>query len=155
MTNSFLQIVPVVVARCCSIFLHAPSSHSLYLLRCAAPRGSPCCRLPRNLCNSDPAGKTLGWLAITFDTSLPSDHQQHKLRLAGFVDIKQSRSIVCWFSLRQMTIIHQVLKWLARLAQPRFRTNQRMSAIFLSQELTVLRATPKVRVKPRRLLRSW
>lgn len=132
MINSFLQIVPVVAARCCSISPHALSSHSLFLTPCAALRESPDYRLPRNLCNSDPDGSAWEWLATAFDTSPVSDHRLHKPRPAGFADTKQSKSIVCWSFSRQMTIVHRVLIGLARLAQPGFRTNHPGSAIFFN-----------------------
>jgi hypothetical protein len=155
MTNSFLQTEPVLVLRCCSIFPHERSIHSVCLLLCAALRGSLCYRLPRNPCSSALAGSAPEWLATTFDTSLPSDHRLRKRRLADFAGTEQSRPNVCWLSLRQMTITRLALRPLARLVQSAFRTIGQASAIFLSQVLTVLRATPKVRVKPRRLLRSW
>jgi hypothetical protein len=143
MTNSFLQTVPVVVARCCSIFPHERSIHSLCLMPCVALRGSLGCRLPRNPCSSAPAGSAPEWLSTTFDTSLPSGHRQRKRRLADFADTEQSKSNVCWLSLRQMTITHLALRRLALLVRLGFQTIRQASAIFFKPSADRVTSDPK------------
>jgi len=154
MTMSFAQNEPAVAPTCCSSAQRARSDHSLCQPRCAAHPGSPSDRLPKNLCNSVQPGKPLESSPKAFDNFSHCGRQSHRRRLDDSAGKGQSRPLTCWLFSKQMTIFHPTLGSFAQAHQglvgaaPRSRAGARR--LFLSQELTVFLATPKVRVKPRK-----
>src|SRR5262245_5751200 len=101
------------------------------------------------------------WLEETAracDRWLHLDRQVHNQQFAGSFDKARAKSRLYWSFLRRRTRVHQVLTCM-RVAH----VDQDLSGLFgaageiglfLSQLITVLRATPKVRSSPRKLLRS-
>jgi hypothetical protein len=155
----FAQIEPAFDATSCSIARRALSVHSLCPLLYAAHLGSPSCMLPKSLYNSLPAGKLLERGSKAFDSFFHCGHQSHTRPIGASISTVQSKSSLCWLVSAQMTKVRLIpvssSQAYNHLAVVKCHSRAEAARLFLSQELTVLRATPKVRVRPRKLLRSW
>ncbi len=158
MRASYGQSVQDAGATYCSTVRHAPSDPSLCHTPYAAHLESPVDMPPRSRCNSEHCDTLLVSAPRVSDMWRGCGRQRRKPRLGEWRDIAQSISSVCDSFSGQMTKVHPTLRWSpadhSGLAQSAWSAIGAKSELFLSHSLTVLRATPKVRVKPRSELRS-
>ncbi len=133
---------------------HAPSGPSLSPLECAALRAAPSSMLPRSpSSNDEPADTRQESLAISGGRSSRSGLRPQRRPLDESGDTRRSRSSIYAPSSTRMTRVHPTPARGLRLPPASCR-GQATPLPFFIPPVTVLRATPKVRDSPRKLLRS-
>lgn len=78
-----------------------------------------------------------------------------RLQLGAYAGIKPAKSSVFVASQRRTTTARPVPRLPPWQPEPGFVPEEAVQPLFLSQPLTVLRETPKMRLMPRREVRSW
>src|SRR3954447_7997954 len=145
-TVSFSQSVPTVGAKCRSSAPHGWSVRSACLPVGVDPPGRPSDSSPKSRCRITPPGNFREYAPKASDKSLRPGCQSRKLPLGAYAYTKPAKSSVCTAFRRQMTTAHPVLGLpLWRLEQA-FAPKEAIQPLFLSQLVTVLRETPKMRL---------
>jgi hypothetical protein len=155
-TASFSQSVPGVGAKCRSSALHGWSVRCSCLPVGVFLRERPLGSSPKSRCRTTPRhGNFRGYAPKASDSSLRPGCRSHKPPPGECADTAQAKSSVCAAFRRRMTTTHPVPGSLLRQPEPGFAPKGAIQPLFLSQPVTVLRETPKMRLIPRREARSW
>ena len=151
---SYAQNAPAFVSRCCSNVRYGWSDHSFCPRLGAALEAAPSGKPPRNHWTAHQFGSSLECAATTRDRWSHSAAPRHRLQSAECGDIAPATPNVCSYGKLQRTIAHPTPEYPPLEPEPVFAPTVVDSGLFLSHELTVLRETPKMRLNPRKEVRS-
>jgi hypothetical protein len=153
-TASFSQSVPGVGAKCRSSAPHGWSVRCSCLPVGADLRERPSGSSPKSRCRITPRGNFGEYAPKACDKSARPGCRSRKPPLGECADTKPAKSSVCAAFQRRMTTAHPVPGSLLWRLEQAFAPKEAIQPLFLSQLVTVLRETPKMRLIPRREARS-
>lgn len=154
MIMSYAQTAPSVAATYCSTAQCGWSHHSFCSLLDAAPLAAPPHRLPRSRCRACCADTWQECDSTAPDRWLHRGHRWRKRQSAGCDGTVPTIPISYFCVAPQMTTIHPTPAPRCADWVPESGAREAAVGLFLSQVVTVLRDTPKIRVKPRKEVRS-
>jgi hypothetical protein len=153
---SFSRSVSAVGARYSSSAPRARFGRSPYPPVGVDPPGRPSGSSPKSRCRTTPPGSLREYAPKAPDRSPRPGYRWRRPQPGGYADTKPTKSSVFVAFRRRTTTAHPVPGFPPRWRQePGFVPKEAIQPLFLSQLVTVLRETPKIRLMPRKEARSW